>query len=273
MGGGISPEARFTDGAASHPPPAAGGNATCCGAELRAVLRIVADNGRQLATLRRQLAALLAREERAEAAPRTLLVREAETQTEAGRRPATAAAGVNTSLGLLKAKQRDAGTDPLPSPPPAPPAEPLSRGATVPRRVLANATRSSSAESAAVWPQEAGRECCRAARAGVVAADRRGSGTPPQRRPTASGTPAQPADSETLNTAQVQARRVQEWVEADGWAGGEEQELTLRGVVLPPVAEQPPSPEPSLHVELQEYQPSQNGSVAPGTGSAAGHPS
>ncbi|XP_037091425.1 SCL-interrupting locus protein-like [Pollicipes pollicipes] len=67
------------------------------------------------------------------------------------------------------------------------------------------------------------------------------------------------------NTAQVQQRRVQEWVDGRGWAV-EETDLTLRGVVLPPVPEQAPSPEQSLHVQMQEYQPSGDGSAG---GSAA----
>ena len=168
----------------------------CCGAELRAVLRLVADNGRQLAQLRAQVRQLLSREP-PPPPPDRVLLREAQTETEgySPTRPATAAAAVNTSLGLTP--RRDVGTDP-PPPPPTTPAE---------RTAAAEVTDSG------------GRE----------------------------------------NTAQVQCRRVQEWVAGEGWAEEAEPELTLRGLVLPSVPEQQPSPEASVHVDMPVYQPSPGG--------------
>ena len=179
------------EGSAAAVPP----EPACCGAELRAVLRLVAENGRQLSQLRAQVRQLLSREPAAVVTSPTqrVLLREAETQTggELVPRPATAAAAVNTSFSLPA--RRDVGTDPAPPPPAA-------------------------AGRTAEVTGSAGRE----------------------------------------NTAQLQRRRVQEWVVGAGWTEPEP-ELTLRGLVLPTVPEQQPSPEASLHVEMQEYQPSPAG--------------
>ncbi|KAF0290880.1 SCL-interrupting locus [Amphibalanus amphitrite] len=206
---------------AGSPVSSSGGSAgvqvpaepSCCGAELRAVLRLVADNGRQLAQLRAQFRQLLSRETPPTPPARCVLMREAHTQTEddTPRRPTTAAAAVNTSFSLTP--RRDVGTDPAA---PCPPAR-ADRTAAVPPP----------AERTAAVP-------------------------PPAAEVTGSGG--------RENTAQLQRRRVQEWVAGEGWAEEAEPELTLRGLVLPPVPEQQPSPEASVHVDMPVYQQSPGGS-------------